>query len=172
MPVKKKENPGVSISMSDLVLLHYRCTVVFQENLFGWTLDRQIDKIGTLAKQAVEYKIGEELTAIKKRREEIEEATREPYKDKDYDEANDREYQATLRKNKEYVDLYKKEKSLWEVTIPDFQFQPVKVKITDETIQKIKKPERSVFFRAGEYKVEVFSALRDLIEEGYLIETN
>lgn len=170
----KKKIDGLNTSekkMSELVKLFCFCDAIFQEALFGWSIDRQIDRIGKNAKKAVEYRIGEELTANRDRRKSVEDEHRKPYQDLEYDKANDEAYHEGLKKDKEYVKLHEKEQELWDTKIDDFQFVPVKVKITNEITKKIKKPTRAVIFRDKPYEVEVYSALGYLVDEGYLVET-
>ena len=172
MATKKKIEglESVERSMAELVSIAVQCEAIYGEGLFGWTADRQIAKIGSNAKQAIEYKIGDELSANRKRRKEIEEKYLEPYRDVEYDPKNDVEYRRQVSRDKEYIDLAKAEKELWETKIPDFIFKPVQVKITDETTEKIKKPERTISYRDDQYKVETYLALGDLVEKGYIIE--
>ena len=170
----KKKTEGqdtTEITMQNLLRLYRNCQAVYEEGLFGWTIDSKIKRIGKSAKEAIEYKIGEELTANYQRRKEIEDELREPYKDVPYDKANDVEYKENLKKNKEFVDLYKREEEMWKITLPDFLFVPVKVKITDDVNEKITKPERMITFRDRPFPVGVYAALGDLIDDGYIVET-
>lgn len=175
MATKAKKLPEgitkVEISMSDLVFLHCKCEAVFAEGLFGWSIDRQINKIGSLAKQAVEYKIGEELVMNRGRRKEIEAIHRKPYEDLPPDEKNDIPFRKALRQDKEYLKLVDRETELWEMKIPDFEFVPVKVNITEEVAGNLKKSERQITYRDRTYAVEVYHALGYLVDNGYLVET-
>lgn len=169
--VKPEGITTIAISMSDLVHLHCKCEAVFAEGLFGWSVDRQINKIGTLAKQAVEYRIGEELVTNRGRRKAIEAELRKPYEDLPPDEKNDIPFRKALFQNKEFVKLVNRETEMWDIQIPDFEFVPVKVTITDEIFEKVKKNERQIAYRERSYPVEVYQALGFLVDNGYLIET-
>jgi hypothetical protein len=84
---KQKSTPDLSkvkIKMSDLVNVALKTEGLFAEALFGWSVDRQIAKIGDLAKQAVDYKIGEELTLIRSKRMSIEDEYRKPYEGQEH----------------------------------------------------------------------------------------
>lgn len=169
--VKPEGITTITISMSDLVLLYCKCEAVFAEGLFGWSIDRQINKIGSNAKQAVEYRIGEELVMNRGRRKEIEAELRKPYEDLPPDEKNDIPFRKALFQDKEFVKLVNRETEMWDIKIPDFEFVPVKVKITDEVSENLKKTERQITYRDRVYSVEVYQALGYLVDNGYLIET-
>jgi hypothetical protein len=173
MATKKKPDGLIvsEMSMNDLAMLHCRCEAVFAEAMFGWVTDRQIDKIGKNAKQAIEYKIGEDLTINRARRKAIENELRKPYLQMEDPDAMDDALRDDLRKNKEFMELIRKEADLWEVKIADFEFVPVKVKITNAATSRLKKDERAIVLRDRTYNVEVYAALGYLVDNGYLIET-
>jgi hypothetical protein len=171
---KQKSTPDLSkvkIKMSDLVNVALKTEGLFAEALFGWSVDRQIAKIGDLAKQAVDYKIGEELTLIRSKRMSIEDEYRRPYEGQEHTEENDAEYKKKINSDKAYVDLYKKEQALWDSVIEDFEFTPVKVKIPADVAKKIKKVERMIVYRDKPYPVETYAALGYLVDNNYIIET-